>query len=229
MLFVQFFMQFFNFNEYFIKCNKFKQILRMKVEERKPLFLVWNYSVVVGWEPEGYDDISTMFQWEPEGCYRHWLLYSNNALLILNRTLLNSDNALLALNWRCDNRMFLHNLESIRTIQEYELQHHTFLITITKLCKEIFRPKRWIKMVLTILAPFSLSSNVFKDYGCVYTYFAKAESAFWNADSKRRSKTPLIQAIVRAQVNRKGIYMTSFKRGYMWFCVHASTRISVLL
>ena len=27
--------------------------------------------------------------------------------------------------------------------------------------------------------------------GCVYTYFAKAESAFWNADSKRRSKTPL--------------------------------------
>ena len=31
----------------------------------------------------------------------------------------------------------------------------------------------------------------------------KAESAFWNADSKRRSKTPLIQAIVRAQVNRK--------------------------
>ena len=44
--------------------------------------------------------------------------------------------------------------------------------------------------------------------GCVYTYFAKAESAFWNADSKRRSKTPLIQAIVRAQVNRKGVYMT---------------------
>ena len=28
---------------------------------------------------------------------------------------------------------------------------------------------------------------------------------------------------------RKGVYMTSFKRGYMWFCVHASTRISVLL
>ena len=69
----------------------------------------------------------------------------------------------------------------------------------------------------------------FSHEGCVYTYFAKAESAFWNADSKRRSKTPLIQAIVRAQVNRKGVYMTSFKRGYMWFCVHASTRISVLL
>ena len=33
----------------------------------------------------------------------------------------------------------------------------------------------------------------------------------------------------RAQVNRKGVYMTSFKRGYMWFCVYASTRISVLL
>ena len=39
----------------------------------------------------------------------------------------------------------------------------------------------------------------------------------------------LFEAIVRAQVNRKGVYMTSFKHGYMWFCVHASTRISVLL
>ena len=26
----------------------------------------------------------------------------------------------------------------------------------------------------------------------------------------------LFEAIVRAQVNRKGVYMTSFKRGYMW-------------
>ena len=26
--------------------------------------------------------------------------------------------------------------------------------------------------------------------GCIHAYFAKAESAFWNADSKRRSKTP---------------------------------------
>ena len=79
----------------------------------------------------------------------------------------------------------------------------------------------------------------------------KAESAFWNADStnadpKRPSREycscfpreeddfvsmhcALFEAIVRAQVNRKGVYMTSFKRGYMWFCVHASTRISVLL
>ena len=82
--------------------------------------------------------------------------------------------------------------------------------------------------------------------GCVHAYFAKAESAFWNADSKRRFKTPFTGVlfmlpsrrrrfrehalrIVRAQVNRKGVYMTSFKRGYMWFCVHASTRISVLL
>ena len=69
-----------------------------------------------------------------------------------------------------------------------------------------------------------------EDLGCVYTYFAKAESAFWNADSKRRSKTPLIQAIVRAQVNRKGVYMTSFKRGYMWFlrsCFHQNQRFAL--
>ena len=37
------------------------------------------------------------------------------------------------------------------------------------------------------------------------------------------------QLLLRAQVNRKGVYMTSFKRGYMWFCVQiASTRISVI-
>ena len=91
--------------------------------------------------------------------------------------------------------------------------------------------------------------------GCVHTYFAKA---FWNADSKRRSKTPftevlfmlpsrrrryvyrrrhvsefsecLIQAIVRAQVNRKGVYMTSFKRGYnviLRSCFHQNQRFAL--
>ena len=90
--------------------------------------------------------------------------------------------------------------------------------------------------------------------GCVHAYFAKA---FWNADSKRRSKTPftevlfmlpsrrrryvyrrrhvsefsecLIQAIVRAQVNRKGVYMTSFKRGYnviLRSCFHQNQRFA---
>ena len=64
--------------------------------------------------------------------------------------------------------------------------------------------------------------------GCVHAYFAKAEYA----DSKRPSREycscfpreeddfvsmhcALFEAIVRAQVNRKGVYMTSFKRGYM--------------
>ena len=91
--------------------------------------------------------------------------------------------------------------------------------------------------------------------GCVHAYFAKA---FWNADSKRRSKTPftevlfmlpsrrrryvyrrrhvsefsecLIQAIVRAQVNRKGVYMTSFKRGYnviLRSCFHQNQRFAL--
>ena len=72
------------------------------------------------------------------------------------------------------------------------------------------------------------------------------ETLIQNADSKRPSREycscfpreeddfvsmhcALFEAIVRAQVNRKGVYMTSFKRGYMWFCVHAFTRISVLL
>ena len=66
--------------------------------------------------------------------------------------------------------------------------------------------------------------------GCVHAYFAKAESAFWNADSKRRSKTLLIQAIVRAQVNRKGVYMTSFKRGYnviLRSCFHQNQRFAL--
>ena len=48
--------------------------------------------------------------------------------------------------------------------------------------------------------------------------------------SKRRSKTPLIQAIVRAQVNRKGVYMTSFKRGYnviLRSCFHQNQRFAL--
>ena len=88
--------------------------------------------------------------------------------------------------------------------------------------------------------------------GCVHAYFAKA---FWNADSKRRSKTPftevlfmlpsrrrryvyrrrhvsefsecLIQAIVRMN---KGVYMTSFKRGYnviLRSCFHQNQRFAL--
>ena len=103
----------------------------------------------------------------------------------------------------------------------------------------------WVFQVSTNYC-FSNSHYHQVDLGCVHAYFAKAESAFWNADSKRPSREycscfpreeddfvsmhcALFEAIVRAQVNRKGVYMTSFKRGYMWFCVHASTRISVLL
>ena len=72
------------------------------------------------------------------------------------------------------------------------------------------------------------------------------ETPIQNADPKRRSREyclcfpreeddfvsmhcALFEANVWAQVNWKGVYMTSFKRGYIWFCVYASTRISVLL
>ena len=58
------------------------------------------------------------------------------------------------------------------------------------------------------------------------------ETLIQNVDPKRRSREyclcfpreeddfvsmhcALLEAIVRAQVNRKGVYMTSFKRGYM--------------
>ena len=40
----------------------------------------------------------------------------------------------------------------------------------------------------------------------------------------------LIQAIVRAQVNRKGVYMTSFKRGYnviLRLCFHQNQRFAL--
>ena len=82
-----------------------------------------------------------------------------------------------------------------------------------------------------------------------WSFIADPHSAFWcdskaafmlilrrqnqrfeNADSKRRSKTPLIQAIVRAQVNRKGVYMTSFKRGYnviLRSCFHQNQRFAL--
>ena len=60
--------------------------------------------------------------------------------------------------------------------------------------------------------------------------FCEGRISVWNADSKRRSKTPLIQAIVRAQVNRKGVYMTSFKRGYnviLRSCFHQNQRFAL--
>ena len=41
--------------------------------------------------------------------------------------------------------------------------------------------------------------------GCVHAYFARAESAFWNADSKRRSKTPLTGSTVYASLEKKTI------------------------
>ena len=66
--------------------------------------------------------------------------------------------------------------------------------------------------------------------GCVQNQ--RFETLIQNADPKRPSREycscfpreeddfvsmhcALFEAIVRAQVNRKGVYMTSFKRGYM--------------
>ena len=52
------------------------------------------------------------------------------------------------------------------------------------------------------------------------------ETLIQNADPT----TPLIQAIVRAQVNRKGVYMTSFKRGYnviLRSCFHQNQRFAL--
>ena len=78
------------------------------------------------------------------------------------------------------------------------------------------------------------------------------ETLIQNADPKRRSRKYcscfpreeddtfteefsefsecLIQAIVRAQVNRKGVYMTSFKRGYnviLRSCFHQNQRFAL--
>ena len=52
----------------------------------------------------------------------------------------------------------------------------------------------------------SLSNSTFLvDWGCVHAYFAKAESAFWNADSKRRSKTPFTGVLFIASHEKKTI------------------------
>ena len=72
------------------------------------------------------------------------------------------------------------------------------------------------------------------------------ETLIQNADSKRPSREycscfpreeddfvsmhcALFEAIVRAQVNRKGVYMTSFKRGYMILrsCFHQNQRFAL--
>ena len=98
---------------------------------------------------------------------------------------------------------------------------------------------------------FALTTIVNAHFGAAFMLILRRqnqrfETLIQNADPKRRSREycscfpreeddfvsmhcALFEAIVRAQVNRKGVYMMSFKRGYMWFCVHASTRISVLL
>ena len=136
--------------------------------------------------------------------------------------------------------------------------------------------------------------NLVHVLGCVYAQFAKAESAFWNADSKRRSpgcclcslfscsrkswfrehalRMRLLRSPTKAgqigarafsevlnsgycllascsctyksiiahcaifaragpghahfQVNRKGVYMTSFKRDYNVGCVYASPELA---
>ena len=53
--------------------------------------------------------------------------------------------------------------------------------------------------------------------GCVHAYFAKAESAFWNADSKRRSKTPFT-----------GVLFMLPSRRRLRSCLFCEGRISVL-
>ena len=74
------------------------------------------------------------------------------------------------------------------------------------------------------------------------------ETLIQNADPKRPSREycscfpreeddfvsmhcALFEAIVRAQVNRKGVYMTSFKRGYMSVilrsCFHQNQRFAL--
>ena len=101
---------------------------------------------------------------------------------------------------------------------------------------------------ISVFALITINKRTF--LGCVHAYFAKAESAFWNADSKRRSKTPFTGVLFMLPSRRRRFrehalrivrgYCSSsseperrlydvIKRGYMWFCVHASTRISVLL
>ena len=84
--------------------------------------------------------------------------------------------------------------------------------------------------------------------GCVHAHIAKAESAFWNADSNADFITPFTGVLGYAFLEKKTISWASFaywsrqlfelklnRKGslydvilnviYMWFCVHASTRI----
>ena len=52
--------------------------------------------------------------------------------------------------------------------------------------------------------------------GCVHAYFAKAESAFWNADSKRRSKTPFTGVL---------FMLPSRRRRFRWACTAHCSRL----
>ena len=52
--------------------------------------------------------------------------------------------------------------------------------------------------------------------GCVHAYFARAESAFWNADSKRRSKNA---------VNGSTVYASLEKKTISWACTAHCSRL----
>ena len=61
--------------------------------------------------------------------------------------------------------------------------------------------------------------------GCVHAYFAKAESAFWNADSKRRSKTPFTGVLfMLASLEKKTI---SWLYVILRSCFHQNQRFAL--
>ena len=128
-----------------------------------------------------------------------------------------------------------YNIDLLTTTQHNNLrfinilQSNAFYPHINKPTRIYNTSQTLIKIIYSLMC-ISIVPNGILYSGCVHAYFAKAESAFWNADSKRQSKTPLIQAIVRAQVNRKGVYMTSFKRGYnviLRSCFHQNQRFAL--
>ena len=81
-------------------------------------YWIHNLNTIVNWEPEGHYHCWTTFPLRTTRALSPKTLYSDSALLVLNRTSFNSDNALLALNWQlnvnmCDKAILVFNLQKV--------------------------------------------------------------------------------------------------------------------
>ena len=87
---------------------------------------------------------------------------------------------LVATNWPIEKALHAIGYNQIPTIAQLVRAFH-FGCSVYVILRSCFHQNQRFALTTIVNAHF---------LGCVHAYFARAESAFWNADSKRRSKMP---------------------------------------